>query len=340
MNTSATQTLLSGHDSVDAPQLPVTWVHHSTQEVPAGDRFEFCRALATGSRLECPLGARDDYFGDFRYALTPGGVNFVEMKADPCASRYGAGGDDTAIVIGVVNAGHMHIRHGKDQAQALHAGSGPVVFDPGRRMTSRNSRIDTSYLRISRAAIVEAVGGDAVPRGMALRSLPPTLLSAQLQACVRGLRQGGCDGVAAAATLRAARALALVALAGTRSAGHHWSDALEDALFDAALHQLGQHVANPRVTVGAVAATLACSRAQLYRVFAARGEGVEERLRWLRMRHAAKLLTAYPRLAFDTIAERCGYGDSVAFHKAFRRHFGMTPRDWRAAQSAASGGIV
>lgn len=338
MNTSATQTLLSAHNSVDALQLPVTWVHHSTHEVPAGDRFEFCRALATGSRLECPLGARDDYFGDFRYALTPAGVDFVEMNADPCASRFG-GGDDTAIVIGVVNAGYMHIRHGKDQAQALHAGSAPVVFDPGRRMTAHTSRIDTSY-RISRAAIIDAVGGDAVPRGMAVRSLSPTLLSAQLQACVRGLRQGGSDGVAAAAALRAARALALVALASTRSAGHHWSDALEDALFDAALHQLGQHVANPRVTVEAVAATLACSRAQLYRVFAARGEGVEERLRWLRMRHAAELLTAWPYLAFDTIAERCGYGDPMAFHKAFRRHFGMTPRDWRAAQSAASSGIA
>ncbi|QBB69043.1 AraC family transcriptional regulator [Pseudolysobacter antarcticus] len=340
MNTSATQTLLSGHESVDAPQLPVTWVHHSTREVPAGDRFEFCRALATGSRLESPLGARDDYFGDFRYALTPAGVDFVEMKADPCASRFGADADDTAIVIGVVNAGYMHIRHGKDQAHELHAGSGPVLFDPGRQMTARTSRIDTSYLRISRVAIVQAVGGDAVPRGMAVRSLPPTLLSAQLQACVRGLRQGGCDGVAAAAALRAARALALVALASTRSAGHHWSDALDDALFDAALHQLGQQVANPRVTVDAVAATLACSRAQLYRVFAARGEGVEERLRWLRMQHAAKLLTAWPRLAFDTIAERCGYGDPVAFHKAFRRHVGMTPRDWRAAHSAASGGII
>ncbi|QBB69040.1 helix-turn-helix domain-containing protein [Pseudolysobacter antarcticus] len=59
-----------------------------------------------------------------------------------------------------------------------------------------------------------------------------------------------------------------------------------------------------------------------------------------RMQHAAKLLTAWPRLAFDTIAERCGYGDPAGFHKAFRRHVGMTPRDWRAAQSAASGGII
>jgi AraC-like DNA-binding protein len=320
-----------GYNAMNAPQTPITWVRHSTQEVPAGDRFEFCRALATGSRLERPLGARDDYFGDYRYALTPGGVDYVEMDADPCAARFGAGGDDTTVVIGVVNAGHMHIRHGRDQTLALDADTGPVVFDPGRPMTARTSRLGTSYLRISRTAIIEAVGGDAVPRGMAVRPLPPTVLTAQLMACVRGLRHGSGDDVATATVLREARALVLVALAGTRRAGHHWPDALEDALFDAALHQLRHHVADPRVTVEAVAATLGCSRAQLYRVFAARGEGIAEHLRGLRMRHAAKLLATHPHVAIDTIAERCGYGESNSLHKAFRRHFGMNPRDWRAA---------
>lgn len=335
VNTSATRGLPPGYGVAARPPTPVRWLRHSTQEVPKGDRFDFCHALIAGSRFESPLGERGDYFGDFRFAVTPGGIDFVEMIVDPCASRFGAGGDDTSVVIGVLNAGYMHIRHGKDQTFALQAGAGPVVFDPGRPMTARTSRTDTSYLRFSRAEIMEALGGDAVPRGMAVRPLPPNLLTAQLQACVHGLKSGSCEGVAAGAALRAARALVLVALAGTRGAGHHWSDALDDALFDAAIHQLAYHVANPRVTVEEIAATLGCSRAQLYRVFAVRGEGVEQRLRGLRMQQAAALLTARPRLALDLIAERCGYGESMAFRKAFLRHFGMTPRDWAAAQPAA-----
>lgn len=340
MNTSATQEPASGHEPVAAPPTPVTWARHSTWEVPKGDRFDFCRTLIAGSRFESPLGKRGDYFGDFRFAVTPGGIDFVEMIADPCTARFGTGGDDTSVVIGVFNAGHMYVRYGKDQALDVQAGLGPVMFDPGRPMTASTSRTGVSYLRFSRAAIVDAVGGDAVPRGMAVRPLPPTQLTAQFLACIRGLQTGSCDGMAAASALRAARALVLVALAGTRGAGHHWSDALDAALFDAALHQLAHHVANPRVTVDEVAATLGCSRAQLYRVFAVRGEGVEERLRWLRMQHAAGLLAAHPHLDVDMIAERCGYGESMAFRKAFRRHFGMTPRDWRAAQPAAVGVVV
>lgn len=339
MDDSATQRLASGHDAVATP-TPVRWVHHSTQEVTRADRFDFCRTLIAGSRLESPLGTSGDYFGDFKCAVTLGGVDFVAIDADPCFCRFGAGGDDTSVVIGGLNAGYMHIRHGKDQTFALQAGVAPVVFDTGRPMTTRTSRTGMSYLRFSRAAIVDAVGGDAVPHGMAVRPLPPTLLTAQLEACVRGLRSGSCDGVAAAAALRTARALVLVALAGTRSAGHHWSEALDDALFDAAIHQLAHHIANPRVTVEKIAATLGCSRAQLYRVFAVRGLSVEKRLRGLRMQHAAELLGRYPCLAFDRVAERCGYGESVAFRKAFRRQFGMTPRDWRAAQPAADSAVV
>lgn len=338
MNASATQGLASGYGVAATPEAAVTWVRHSTQEVSKGDRFDFCRTLI-GRRFESPVGKRGDYFGDFTYAVTSGVIDFVEMNVDPCVSHFGAGGDDTSVVIGVLNAGYVHIRHCKDQTFALQAGAGPVVFDPGRPMTARTSRTDMSYLRFSRAAIVDAVGGDAVPRGMAVRPLPPTPLTAQLQACVRELRR--CQaGVATGAALRAARALALVALAGTRSAGHHWSDALDDALFDAAMHQLALHVANPRVTVEEVAATLGCSRAQLYRVFAVRGEGVEQHLRYLRMQQAADLLTARPHLALATIAQRCGYGESVAFRKAFLHHFGMTPRDWRAARPAADGVVV
>lgn len=308
-------------------------MRYSTQEVPRGDRFDFCRTLIAGSRFESPLGRRGDYFGDFRFAVTSGVIEYVEMEVDPCFSRFGAGGDDSSVVVGVFNAGHMHIRHGKDQTLDVHAGLGPVMFDPGRPMTARTTHIDTSYLRFSRAAIVDAVGGDAVPRGMAVRPLPSSPLTGQLQDCVRALKTGSREG--AAATLQVARALVLVALAGSRGGGHHWSDALDDALFDVAIHQLAQHVGNPGVTVEQVAATLGCSRAQLYRVFAARGEAVEECLCTLRMQHAARLLVAHPRLDLDLIAQRCGYGESMAFRKAFRRHFGMTPRDWRAAQHGA-----
>jgi hypothetical protein len=63
-----------------------TWQHRSTQEVRAGDRFEFCRELAPGSHVECPLATPGDFFGEFRYTATPAGTCLPKSTSTP-ASR-------------------------------------------------------------------------------------------------------------------------------------------------------------------------------------------------------------------------------------------------------------
>jgi AraC-like DNA-binding protein len=37
-----------------------------------------------------------------------------------------------------------------------------------------------------------------------------------------------------------------------------------------------------------------------------------------------------PALDIGDVSLRCGYADLSAFGKAFRRRFGISPRDWRA----------
>lgn len=311
----------------------VVWLHRSTQEVPKRDRFDFCRTLPTGSHLERPLDARGDFCAEFRCTTTPDGIDFGKIAIDACVSRFGpsAAVDDAFVDIGMINAGTMHIRHGRDRTLVLHAGMAPVLFDAARPMTTRTSRSDVAYLRLPRAAVVAALGGDAVPRGMAVRPLVPGALTSQLGACLervqRCVARSGGEVVDA---LRTARALALVALAGARGAGHHWPGELDVALYRAACHQLVQQVSNPRVTVDSVAAALGCSRAQLYRLFAARGETVAGRLREARMQRAAEWLVSQPRMAVGAVASCCGYSEPIAFDRAFRRRFGMTPTDWRA----------
>lgn len=317
------------------------WRVRSTREVSPRDRFDYCRAFPTASHIERALGTRDDFLAVFKYAATPDGIDFGDIAIDACVSRFGPGGDDAYVDIGMLNAGTMRIRHGRDQTLTLHAGLGPVLFDASRPMTTYTSRSDVGYLRLPRAAVVAAIGGSAVPRGMAVRPLAPGVLATELGACMRGVASGSIHGADAVVdALRTARALALVALANLRGAGHHWSGELDGALFAAACHQLAQHVANPRVTVDAVAAILGCSRAQLYRLFAARGESVAEHLRELRLRRAASLLRVEPDAAIGTVATCCGYTEPISFDRAFRRRFGMTPTDWRVASSSAGGSIA
>lgn len=308
------------------------WLHRSTREVPKRDRFDFCRELAIGSHIERPLGACDDFFGEFKYTTTADGIDFGEIGIDACVSRFGPGGDDAFVDIGLINTGTMRISHGRDQRLTLHAGSAPVLFDAARPMTTRTSRSDMAYLRLPRVEVVAAVGGEAVPRGMAVRPLVPSVLTAQLNACLQRAQRGSAqeDGTVVADALRSARALALVALANVRGAGHHWPGVLDAALYRAACHQLAQRAGDPHVTAEAVAAILGCSRAQLYRLFAARGESVAGCLRELRMQRAAVLLRAQPYLTVGRVANRCGYSEPIAFDRAFRRRLGMTPSDWRA----------
>lgn len=53
-------------------------------------------------------------------------------------------------------------------------------------------------------------------------------------------------------------------------------------------------------------------------------------VRGRRLTEAARLLVR-TTLPVDTVGTACGYRDRAAFSRAFQRHFGCSPRDWRAA---------
>lgn len=311
------------------------WRRRSSAEAAKADRFEFCRGLPTGSHLERPLDTRGDFAAEFDSTVAPNGTAFAKINIDPCISRFGPGGDDSRVDVGMVNAGTMRIRYGRDQTLVLDGGAGLALFDAARPMTTRTSRIDVSYLSLPRAAVAAAIGGAAVPRGAAVRPLAPGVLTSELVACLNGLHRAvGHDTPFVGAALHTAEALALVILANLRGAGHHWPGELDAALYGAACHQLALRVADARTTVEVVASVLGCSRAQLYRVFSARGQTLAGRLYELRMQRAATVL-GKRHLAVNAVSLLCGYSEPIVFDRAFRRRFGMTPSDWRAERAAS-----
>lgn len=316
----------------DEAAPPCIWQHRSTREVRAVDRFEFCRELALGAYVERPLGARGDFRAEFRYTATPAGTACAEIDIEPCVSRFGPDRQDAMVDLGVLNEGILRIRYGRDETTILRAGSAPVLFDPARAMTTASSRTEFTVLRLPRAAVVAALGGNVIPRRAAIRPLVPGPLATRVVARLRALRHAAqADQPTSAAAIDTTSALALVALAHARGARHRWPGGLHAALYRAARSELALRAADPRATVDAVAHVLGCSRAQLYRLFAAHGETVAGYLHEVRMRQAAFLLRAQPQLAIGVIALRCSYIEPAAFTKAFRRRFGLTPRDWRAA---------
>ena len=80
-----------------------------------------------------------------------------------------------------------------------------------------------------------------------------------------------------------------------------------------------------------IARRVASSRRQLQRAYAEIGNSTfREYLTEVRMRKAAELL-AGGRLTVREVAHRVGYRQPAQFAKAFRRHTGTAPSDYRIA---------
>jgi AraC family transcriptional regulator len=80
-----------------------------------------------------------------------------------------------------------------------------------------------------------------------------------------------------------------------------------------------------------LAAVAGFSRFYFHRLFrAVMGEPVFHSLRRLRIEQAATQLASYADLSVRDIANECGIRSPTAFARAFREHFGLSAREWRA----------
>jgi AraC-like DNA-binding protein len=83
-----------------------------------------------------------------------------------------------------------------------------------------------------------------------------------------------------------------------------------------------------------IARRVASSRRQLQRAYAEIGNTTfRDHLTAVRMHVAAELLSSRA-LTVREVAHRVGYRQPAQFAKAFRRHHGMAPSDFRAAAGA------
>lgn len=90
-----------------------------------------------------------------------------------------------------------------------------------------------------------------------------------------------------------------------------------------------QNMAQP-LSLQNLAKQYGCSTSTLLQVFrSVYGKTPHTKLIELRMEQAAKLLCVLPLLSIKEIADRTGYSNSMNFSTAFRRWYGMSPRQYR-----------
>ncbi|UPY39024.1 helix-turn-helix domain-containing protein [Sediminicoccus sp. KRV36] len=97
---------------------------------------------------------------------------------------------------------------------------------------------------------------------------------------------------------------------------------------------IGAHLGSARLSPRLVCSMAGMSRSQLYRLLEGEG-GVARYIQKLRLEasHAA-LSDAREQRSIAEVAEACGFYDPSAFSRAFRREFGATPSEVRAAALA------
>ena len=122
---------------------------------------------------------------------------------------------------------------------------------------------------------------------------------------------------------------------------HHLVEALMAAVWnftgahrtDARLAMLWQAVEQQPAeawTVGKLAMVAGCSREHLRRLCQEQlGRSPQEQLAWVRLRHAARLLSATDE-KLESIARDSGYSSAFALSNAFVRWMGCRPRDVRS----------
>jgi transcriptional regulator GlxA family with amidase domain len=121
--------------------------------------------------------------------------------------------------------------------------------------------------------------------------------------------------------------------AATRAPGAGGMDS-QRALFERAQRSAREMIAEPDLTIDAIARLQRVSARTLQRAFASQGTGV---MRWLRDERLARCAAALadPALAARAIADIAianGLRDVPSFCRSFKARYGRTPGGWRAAQ--------
>ena len=111
---------------------------------------------------------------------------------------------------------------------------------------------------------------------------------------------------------------------------------LRTSLFEEATEIVDQEYGSD-LSLDEIARRVASSRRQMQRAYAEIGQTTfRDHLTRVRMEKAAGLLTGR-RLTVREVAHRVGYRQPAQFAKAFRRHFGVAPSDYRADGGRSNG---
>ena len=265
-----------------------------------------------------------------------GAVNRARIDSQPQLTVHGprevARSDGEYVFVNLQVHGRCHVRHrvGSDEVDAVVAPGQFVVLDTTEPY---HLRFDEPWRVLSFRVPHRGLGGRprpallgrAVDGGSGTGHVVATLVQSLWRMDDHAGAQPAAPGSGALDDLERSFAAAVAALLGTpgEEPGH-------DALRAAVLRHVAANLGDPGLSVAAVARRFAVSPRTLHAAFAEHDTTFAAAVRTMRLQRCSRALRDPAETATVTaIAARFGYLDPSAFSRAFRREYGIAPRDLR-----------
>lgn len=307
----------------------------TTDGVPPADRVSFWREhVSRRNHFERPESNRP--FQAHLRRMASAGAELVEHASEPIVSRGAANrlrmsaSDDIAIEL---------VREGRETLldhngeHRLHVGDLYVV-DYSRPLRTIRPRQRVCAVVLPRQRVVEIMGED--PSGLAGWRFAAQGMAASLRQQMQATLDAA-PGLLPSQRMFAVNEAAEMALALLQAMQGGAADVarLDSGFYRAARLYIERCCNDPDLTPERVALAIGCSRASLYRVFAARDEGVAEFIWQARIERTWRMLTSVEGygLSVSDVAMECGFREMPTFGRMFRRHYGMTPTEARKMTS-------
>lgn len=313
------------------PDSPVlTW---SSARTPPLRRFDGFRDVVSATHLPWDIPARrarPDYRARLR-AQDGEVLKVIECECEPCAGRRGVHELATSAEAAF---GVLHILGGRER---LRQAGRDVYVGPGDLVLWDSTRpIDFAIGRpLHKVTLLlpQKIVGTAMPALQDQVCVPvsgTTGAGAMFASHLRLLAAVGASFSAVQQAGVTAATLELLSLVWPATCAHSRHADPMARIHARAFARLG----DPALTVADLAREVGMSLRQLHRVFEDTGTTPS---RWLwsqRLERCRADIATRPGSSVSDIAFRWGFSDAAHFSRAFRRRFGMSPRQWR--QSAGS----
>lgn len=322
--------------SLGLPQAPL-YFELSTDGVPIGSRYEFWRNLVFYSfDADPPSPETPGTFSARSQCLVGDPAQLYLYRSDPISGNgvpADRSDDRETYVLGLVLEGERRHQQAGETAVTSRAGEF-FVFDNRWRSRVEWSRHRALHLSLARADVERTLGGQIPPPDKMLGMLEASRMGQALKAQLRIVtgHMAKANGVERSFLLGQLMQFALFTCENA-TADLPASGERRTGLLAAALQVIEQNLARPGFDTAAIQAELGCSRATLYRAFAAIDASVADTITRMRVERAKALMARSPNMPIGLVATRCGWYDSATFARAFRRLHGITPSEFRESRS-------